>query len=86
MRSSVLAILAVLVHGVPAFAADNPACAKYQEPLAYNACLARQGPAAHIARELPAARAQMGEARGFHGRADFRRARGGRSHAIFSVR
>ena len=26
---------------------DDPACAKYQEPLAYNACLASHGPKAN---------------------------------------
>src|SRR5271167_4409740 len=30
----------------PARAEDNAACAKYQEPLAYNACLASHGPRA----------------------------------------
>ena len=29
-------------------AEDNPACAKYQEPLEYNACLASHGPKANI--------------------------------------
>jgi hypothetical protein len=30
----------------PAHAADDPACAKYEDPLAYNACLASHGPKA----------------------------------------
>jgi len=30
-------------------AEDDPACAQYQEPLAYNACLARHGPKADLA-------------------------------------
>ncbi len=34
-------------------AADNPGCAKYEEPLAYNACLARSGPPAHNVRAIP---------------------------------
>jgi hypothetical protein len=28
----------------PAYAEGDPACAKYQDPLAYNACLASHGP------------------------------------------
>ena len=28
--------------------ADNPACAQYREPMAYNACLAQHGPKANI--------------------------------------
>jgi hypothetical protein len=30
-----------------AWAEDNAACAQYQEPMAYNACLARHGPKAN---------------------------------------
>ncbi len=41
MRTA-LALIAILV-GAPAAAED---CAKIEDPLAYNACLARQGPAA----------------------------------------
>jgi hypothetical protein len=46
--SRVLALLALLAS--PAFAED---CGKFADPLAYNACLARQGPAAratHVGR------------------------------------
>lgn len=39
-----LAVLAVLPGAAPA--ADDPACAKYGDPLAYNACLASHGPRA----------------------------------------
>ncbi len=39
-----LAVLAVLPSAAPA--ADDPACAKYEDPLAYNACLASHGPRA----------------------------------------
>ncbi len=31
----------------PAQAVDDPACAQYQEPMTYNACLARHGPKAN---------------------------------------
>ncbi len=34
--------------------ADDPACAQYQEPLAYNACLARHGPKANDLATRPA--------------------------------
>jgi hypothetical protein len=40
----VLAALASLGH---ARAEGDPACAKYQEPMAYNDCLARHGPKAN---------------------------------------
>jgi hypothetical protein len=35
---------------VGAWAQDNPACAKFDDPLAYNACLAKLGPAAREVR------------------------------------
>jgi len=39
-------VLGVVARPGGATAQDNPACAKYQEPLAYNACLASHGPKA----------------------------------------
>ena len=51
------ALVPTLAIGVllsaPTLAQDNPACAKFDEPLAYNACLARQGPPAHGTRAIP---------------------------------
>ncbi len=41
-----LFVLGVVARPNGAMAQDNPACAKYQEPLAYNACLASHGPKA----------------------------------------
>jgi hypothetical protein len=41
---ALLALAAVLPD--PARAQDDPACAKFEEPLAYNACLASHGPKA----------------------------------------
>jgi hypothetical protein len=41
MRTALIALL--WLAALPAAAED---CAKYEDPLAYNACLARQGPAA----------------------------------------
>jgi len=54
MRAAVCAAMAIggALFVAPALAEDNPACAKYQEPLAYNACLARLGPPAHGARAM----------------------------------
>jgi hypothetical protein len=37
----------------PAYAQGDPACAKYQDPLAYNACLASHGPKATDLATLP---------------------------------
>jgi hypothetical protein len=45
-----------LAFAVPARAQDDPACAQYQEPMAYNACLARHGPKANDVATRPAAR------------------------------
>jgi hypothetical protein len=39
--------LAALASVGRARAEDDPACAQYQEPMAYNACLARHGPKAN---------------------------------------
>ncbi len=42
----------------PAYAEGDPACAKYQDPLAYNACLASHGPRAPGLATLPRAAEQ----------------------------
>jgi hypothetical protein len=54
MRKALVSALAVgaALCCAPARAEDNPACAKFQEPLAYNACLARFGPRAHGVRAI----------------------------------
>jgi hypothetical protein len=47
MRTILIASAVALVSsGAPAWPQDNPACAKFEEPLAYNACLAKLGPRA----------------------------------------
>jgi hypothetical protein len=46
-RAAVALSLAVLAWAQCARAADNPSCAQYREPMAYNACLARHGPKAN---------------------------------------
>jgi hypothetical protein len=45
----ILLLLGVLAVSQAA-AQDNPACAKFEDPLAYNACLAHQGPTARAVR------------------------------------
>jgi hypothetical protein len=65
MRSILFAVALILVSGGgPAEAQDNPACAKFETPLEYNACLARQGPRAGATlaapEPAPAARAPRG--------------------------
>ncbi|MGO9418013.1 hypothetical protein [Roseiarcus sp.] len=47
-----LALLAAALPGL-ARAEDDPACAKFTEPLAYNACLASHGPKANNLRTAP---------------------------------
>ncbi len=58
------AALTLLASGGPADAEDNPACAKFENPLEYNACLAKQGPRAGatlaVPEPAPAARAPRG--------------------------
>jgi hypothetical protein len=47
-RAAAIALaLAALASAGRARAEDDPACAQYQEPMAYNACLARHGPKAN---------------------------------------
>ncbi len=55
MRAA-LALLALSAATLPglARAENDPACAKYEEPLAYNACLARHGPNARDISSAPA--------------------------------
>jgi hypothetical protein len=40
------------LSGATARAEDYPACAKFDNPLAYNQCLAQQGPVAHGTRPM----------------------------------
>jgi hypothetical protein len=47
-RAAAIALcLAALASAGRARAEDDPSCAQYQEPMAYNACLARHGPKAN---------------------------------------
>lgn len=77
-------------------AEDDPACAQYQEPLAYNACLARHGPKADLATSPGSAPGHAPQAEGDFqpqpragNRANFSRhaVRGrGRAHMEFRVK
>ena len=47
-RAAIVIIgLAVVAAAGSARAQDDPACAQYHEPMAYNACLAKRGPKAN---------------------------------------
>jgi hypothetical protein len=46
-RAAIALCLAALAWPGSALAQDDPRCAQYSEPMAYNACLARQGPKAN---------------------------------------
>lgn len=46
-RAAIALSLAALAWTASARASDDPACAQYREPMAYNACLARHGPKAN---------------------------------------
>ena len=49
-----IAATLILVSSVaPVWADDNPACAKFENPLEYNACLARLGPRAGATLAVP---------------------------------
>ena len=76
-------LLALCAAALPGLArADNPACAKFEEPLAYNACLASHGqkatdigaaraagsPSADSGKTAPALRRLTGRAARRHGR------------------
>ena len=63
--------LALSLIAAPAVAQAPSACMKFEEPLAYNACLARQGPkaaATRSGREPRGAPREAGVQRGPHGR------------------
>ena len=46
MRTILFAALVLVSSAAAAPAEDNPACAKFENPLEYNACLAKLGPRA----------------------------------------
>ena len=46
-RAAIALSFTALAWTVNAHAQDDPACAQYREPMAYNACLAQHGPKAN---------------------------------------
>ena len=99
-RAAVALALAAFACAGSARAGDDPACAQYREPMAYNACLARHGPKANNLGRLHGGtqpsqsahdRAWRGgtrtgaPARRFYGRQRPQRAHG-RMHVEFPVR
>ena len=48
-RAALMLLALAAASAGAARAEEDPACAKYQDPLAYNACLASHGPKANIA-------------------------------------
>ncbi len=99
-RVAVALSLAALAWTASARAEDNPACAQYREPMAYNACLAQHGPKANGIGKLHGGpqsgqagrdRVWYGRAHGhapatrFYGSQDARRVHG-RMHVEFRVR
>ncbi len=46
-RAAIALSFAALAWTASARAADDPACAQYREPMAYNLCLSRHGPKAN---------------------------------------
>ncbi len=79
-------ILSLLAWTGSAVAQDNPACAKYESPLAYNACLAKLGPKAGATRaEAAPAYGAPAAIRGTHGLVTVTHGRRGRVEAVFSL-
>ncbi len=78
-RAALALCLAGLAWAGGARAQDNPACAQYREPMAYNACLAQHGPKANGVGQLHGG-AQPGHA------AQWNRVSYGHSHATPAVR
>ena len=61
-RAAIALCLAALAWMGSARAQDNPACAQYREPMAYNACLAQHGPKANGVGQLHGGGPQTGRA------------------------
>ena len=100
-RAAIALLAAAVAWAGSALAQDDPSCAQYREPMAYNACLARHGPRANNLGRLhggpqPSQSAHDRDWRGgtrtgapagrfSYGRQRPKRARG-RVHAEFQVR
>jgi hypothetical protein len=98
-RAAIALCLAAFAWAGSARAQDDPACAQYREPMAYNLCLAQHGPKANGVGKLHGGpqpglaedRARYGRAHGRAPNARFYNQRGsqrvhGRMHIEFPVR
>ncbi len=91
MRHALILAIGLGALGVSAPArAENPACAKIEEPLAYNACLARFGPRAPGVRATADPEGDLGgpgagDRRRAHGGGELSRRGHGRFHMEFDV-
>lgn len=79
-----IAAALVILAAAPAAAEDYPECAKIQEALAYNACLARHGPAGRATVAVPDPGGGAGVS-GVHGSRVFVGGPRGRVHSTFNV-
>ncbi|MGC2783225.1 MAG: hypothetical protein WA397_05185 [Roseiarcus sp.] len=69
-RAAIALSLAALAWTGSAQAQDDPACAQYREPMAYNLCLARHGPKANsIGKPRGPQPGQAGQNRVWYGQA-----------------
>jgi hypothetical protein len=80
-RTVVVAVTLALI-GSGARAQGPAACAKFDDPLAYNACLARGGPPAHATRAITPA---QDAAPGAHARSAMRVAHGRRGRMVLEL-
>ena len=82
------AALILFLSGAPVEAEDNPACARFENPLEYNDCLAKLGPRAGATLAVPEPAAPAPAARGVRSMRAFpgvRRTRG-RVRMEFTIR
>ena len=80
-RAAIALSLAALAWAATAEAQDDPACAKYREPMAYNLCLAQHGPKANSIGKLSGPQPdQAGQNRVWYGQAH-RQARAARFYS-----
>jgi hypothetical protein len=89
MRSILFAAALVLVSSAASVhAQDNPACAKFESPLEYNACLAKQGPRAGATLAVPKPGGAVPATRGVRSMRAFAGARrtNGRVHMEFTIK
>ena len=67
-RALLIPVVVAPLVGAPAEALAKDPCAAFEEPLAYNACLARHGPPAFAARPAQDPDEGFGAPRARHGR------------------